>query len=156
MHVGLLLVLSCSLSSVQLTDCTLQSMLHPHPERVVMWCNCDCAFVAFVYAACATGTHLWQWTIEVCRQSTLDLANVQVVVGSLAIKEILYSSKIRNALVVLADDTTRKQLESLQPDMDHMVSQLDTDQLNGVMVTCQGEAVFSPSAGLCFHVHAPA
>ena len=65
---------------------------------------------------------------------------MQMVVGSLAIKEILYSSKVRNTLVVLADGTTRKQLESLQPDMDRMVSELDTEQLNGVMVTCQGEA----------------
>lgn len=70
---------------------------------------------------------------------------MQMVMGSLAIKEILYSSKVRNALVVLADGTTRKQLESLQPDMDRMVSELDTEQLNGVMVSCQGEAtdVFS-------------
>ncbi len=65
---------------------------------------------------------------------------MQVVVGSLAIKEILYSSKVRNALVVLADGTTRQQLESLQPDMGRMVSELDTEQLNGVMVTCQGDA----------------
>ncbi len=65
---------------------------------------------------------------------------MQVVVGSLAIKEILYSSKIRNALVVLADGTSRKQLESLEPDMERMVSELNTEQLNGVMVTCQGEA----------------
>jgi len=63
-----------------------------------------------------------------------------MVMGSLAIKEILYSSKVRNALVVLADGTTRKQLESLQPDMERMVSELDTEQLNGVMVTCRGEA----------------
>ncbi|DBB03764.1 hypothetical protein WJX82_003125 [Trebouxia sp. C0006] len=71
----------------------------------------------------------------------LKLSNesLKMVMGSLAIKEILYSSKVRNALVVLADGTTRKQLESLQPDMDRMVSELDTEQLNGVMVTCQGD-----------------
>ena len=74
-----------------------------------------------------------------CRPGTLP-TGMQVVVGSLAIKEILYCSKIRNALVVLADGTSRKQLESLQPDMGRMVSELDTEQLNGVMVTCQGEA----------------
>ncbi len=77
---------------------------------------------------------------QICRPGILNVTNMQVVVGGLAIKEVLYSSKIRNALVVLADGTTRKQLESLHPDMDRMVSELDTEQLNGVMVTCQGEA----------------
>jgi len=134
----LLLVFSCNLTSVQLRK--LQSIRHPYPEFLATYSNHDCAFIAFVYAAYATGTQLWQWTVQVCRPSRLNVANMQVVVGSLAIKEILYSSKIRNALVVLADGTSRKQLESLEPDMERMVSELNTEQLNGVMVTCQGEA----------------
>ncbi|KAL0036944.1 hypothetical protein WJX77_006090 [Trebouxia sp. C0004] len=69
----------------------------------------------------------------------LNNESLKVVVGNLAVKEILYSSKIRNALVVLADGTTRKQLESLQPDMERMVSELDTEQLSGIIVTCQGD-----------------
>ena len=60
------------------------------------------------------------------------------MVDNLPIKEILYAASVRNALVVLADGTTRQQLESLQPDMQRMMSVLNTSQLNGVMVTCQG------------------
>lgn len=59
----------------------------------------------------------------------------------LPIKEILYAASVRNALVVLADGTTRQQLESLQPDMQRMMSVLNTSQLNGVMVTCQGTKI---------------
>lgn len=69
----------------------------------------------------------------------LNSESLKVVLGSLAIKQVLYSSKIRNALVVLADGTTRKQLESLHPDMERMMSDLNTEQLNGIMVTCQGD-----------------
>ena len=57
----------------------------------------------------------------------------------LPVKEILYAEGVRNALVVLGDGTTRQQLESLQPDMQLMMSTLSTISLNGVMVTCKGK-----------------
>ncbi len=70
---------------------------------------------------------------------TLTSCCVQVVVADVPIKEILYAQNVRNALVVLADGTTREQLESLQPDLQLVMTRLNTTHLNGVMVTCQGD-----------------
>ena len=64
---------------------------------------------------------------------------LQVVIGSLPIRDIQYSENVRNALVVLGYDVTRTQLESMQPDMQSMLSSLSGTCLNGVMVTCRGE-----------------
>lgn len=71
---------------------------------------------------------------------TLNSKSIKVVVDDLPVKEILYAEGVRNALVVLGDGTTRQQLESLQPDMQLMMSTLSTISLNGVMVTCKGDA----------------
>lgn len=60
-------------------------------------------------------------------------------------KDIQYSENVRNALIVLADEVTRQQLESMQPDMQSMLSTLSKTHLNGVMVTCRGDYAVATS-----------
>lgn len=64
---------------------------------------------------------------------------MQIVVGNLPIKDIVYCESVRIALVVLGSEVTRQQLESLQPDLQSMLSTLSKTHLNGISVTCQGE-----------------
>lgn len=65
---------------------------------------------------------------------------VQTIVGDLPIQDIQYAEGVRNALIVLGSGVTRHQLESLQPDLQRMLCTLSKTQLNGVMVTCQGQS----------------
>ena len=62
----------------------------------------------------------------------------QVVTAKIPIKEVLYAESVRYAMIVLEDGTSRDDLESLQPDMQLMMSELKTDLLNGIIVTCKG------------------
>lgn len=69
---------------------------------------------------------------------------MQIVVGNLPIKDVVYCESVRIALVVLGSKVTRQQLESLQPDLQSMLSTLSKTHLNGISITCQGETAHSP------------
>lgn len=63
---------------------------------------------------------------------------MQIVVGDLPIKDVVYCESVRIVLVVLGSEVTRQQLKSLQPDLQSMLSTLSKTHLNGISVTCQG------------------
>ncbi|KAL3145764.1 hypothetical protein ABBQ38_015144 [Trebouxia sp. C0009 RCD-2024] len=70
----------------------------------------------------------------------LNPLTLKTIVGDLPIQDIQYAEGVRNALIVLGSGVTRHQLESLQPDLQRMLCTLSKTQLNGVMVTCQGQS----------------
>ena len=76
----------------------------------------------------------------------------QVVANRIPIKEVLYTESIRDAVVVLKDGTSRDDLESLQPDLQLMMSELKTDLLNGMIVTCKGMSLCMSKDILSFFV----
>ncbi|XP_013415993.1 phenazine biosynthesis-like domain-containing protein isoform X1 [Lingula anatina] len=75
-----------------------------------------------------------------CEPETVNDAEelIKLTIGGFAVKELQHCAHTKDLLILLEENVTRLQLESMQPHVDQMIATHNTGRIKGVIVTLGG------------------